>query len=718
MAYKEKKCRVCGQLFVPVSARQADCNRIIVKTCVICGKQFEGRCSKNDVSQTCSKECQDKFALLQRQKSYSKTKKICELCGKPFRPVSNTQKICSDIHYRKCKICGKQFVLNTRGNKSDWPVTCSKECATKLKFVNGNPFSTSEGRAKIKATLMQKYGVEHPAQAAEVRAKMQATTKERYGTKFFAQSEQYIKQTTQTNREKYGTDWPIQNKDVLEKARNTTFEHYGVHNPMESPELVQKISDTYFEHTGYRYPLQNPEFQEKMKEINLGRYGVEHYSQTDEFKEKFKQTSLERYGTEWPTQSNTVKDKTKQTNLERYGADNYLRTEEGKEKVRIRMQERYGVDNYLQLPESRQSRMKDPTKIDEWLKFLNNIEDYLTSFEDKPTYHQLSTILGVSESTIGYYVNLHNLQHLVKYSLSDAEQDIAEWIRSLSSYDVIQHDRATIAPNELDISIPELKFAIEYDPTVTHNSSFCDPWGTNPKLPSYHKLKTDRCEEKGIFLFHIFGYEWTYKQDIIQSMIKNILGANDFKLYARKCYVKEVNGKDAFEFLENNHRQGGVNSAIRLGLYYNDELVSLMTFGKMRETIGTGNEDLSECYELVRFCCKLNTTVVGGASKLFAHFIKLYNPKQIRSFSDRAHTKGTLYLNLGFHEIRRSTANYVWVDTHTDKAYHRSNTRKSNLINFLQDDSIDLAKSEKQIMEEHSYAQVFDSGTITWEWRA
>lgn len=141
-----------------------------------------------------------------------------------------------------------------------------------------------------------------------------------------------------------------------------------------------------------------------------------------------------------------------------------------------------------------------------------------------------------------------------------------------------------------------------------------------------------------------------------------------------------------------------------------------MTFGKMRSSIGTGKEDLSDCWELIRFCSLLNTSVVGGASKLFKYFVHTYSPVRIRSFSDRAHTKGNLYLTLGFTEIRRSDPGYVWVDLATDKAYHRVNAQKQNLKRFLNDDTIDLTKTEREIMVDHGYVMVPDSGTITWEW--
>ena len=138
----------------------------------------------------------------------------------------------------------------------------------------------------------------------------------------------------------------------------------------------------------------------------------------------------------------------------------------------------------------------------------------------------------------------------------------------------------------------------------------------------------------------------------------------------------------------------------------------------MRSTIGTSKENLSDCYELVRFCSKRNTSVVGAASKLFKHFLKSYHPKKVRSFSDRAHTSGRLYKTLGFSEVRRSDPGYVWVNLYNDKAYHRVNAQKHNLKKFLNDDNIDLSQTESEIMIAHNFVQVFDSGTITWEWIA
>ena len=298
------------------------------------------------------------------------------------------------------------------------------------------------------------------------------------------------------------------------------------------------------------------------------------------------------------------------------------------------------------------------------------------------------------------------------------EHELAEFLQSLDENIVFRyHDRSIISPLELDIYLPDHKIAFECNPTFTHNSSR-GGFQTKPISYNYHQIKTNKCEDAGVFLFHIYGHEWTHRKEQIYSMIRNLLSLAENKIYARKCIIREVDAKQTREFLNQNHLQGYSGSKISLGLYYYDELVSIMTFGKMRSTIGTDSSDLSNCWELVRFCSKLNTSVIGGASKLFSYFINRYSPQQIRSFSDRSHTRGNLYSILGFKEIRRSGPNYVWVEESTDISYHRSSTRKASLTKFLKDDSIDLTKTEKQIMEEHGYVQVFDSGTITWEWNS
>ena len=87
-------------------------------------------------------------------------------------------------------------------------------------------------------------------------------------------------------------------------------------------------------------------------------------------------------------------------------------------------------------------------------------------------------------------------------------------------------------------------------------------------------------------MIHIFEDEWLFKKEIVKSRLLNLIGKTPNKIYARKCEIKEISSKDSVKFLEENHIQGNVNSKIRIGLFYNDELVSLMTFGSLRKNLG------------------------------------------------------------------------------------------------------------------------------------
>lgn len=156
--------------------------------------------------------------------------------------------------------------------------------------------------------------------------------------------------------------------------------------------------------------------------------------------------------------------------------------------------------------------------------------------------------------------------------------------------------------------------------------------------------------------------------------------------------------------MNSNHLQGKSASKIRLGLYYKDELVSLMTFGKSRF-----NKNVE--WELVRFCSKAGCNVVGGASKLFKYFVNTYKPTSIISYSDIAHTKGELYKTLGFKTIGVSDPNYVWVNH--KQVLSRYQCQKKKLIKDCFDNK-DL--TEKQIMESRNFFQVYDCGSRVHIW--
>lgn len=276
---------------------------------------------------------------------------------------------------------------------------------------------------------------------------------------------------------------------------------------------------------------------------------------------------------------------------------------------------------------------------------------------------------------------------------SSHEIEIKTFIKSLD-VKIIENTRKIIKSFELDIYLPDHKIAIEYNGLYWHSEIYKDK--------NYHLNKTQLCSEQDIQLIHIFEDEWLNKQDIVKSRLKNILGLTQKRVYGRKCEIKEVSTKQAREFLINNHLQGYSNSSIRLGLYYENKLVSLMTFGNLRKILGQNKKENS--YELLRFVNELDTSVIGGADKLFKYFIKNYNPKEVISYADKRWSVGNLYEKLGFEFVHDSKPSYFYIINKERK--YRFNYRKDLLVK----DGYDKAKSEHDIMLERGIYRIYDSG--------
>ena len=93
-----------------------------------------------------------------------------------------------------------------------------------------------------------------------------------------------------------------------------------------------------------------------------------------------------------------------------------------------------------------------------------------------------------------------------------------------------------------------------------------------------------------------------------------------------------------------NHLQGYRSANITYGLYYNDELVELMSFSKTKYNRNLIDENSRE---IIRSCTRLNTIVIGGTAKIFRHFIRDNNPEFIFSYCDFNKFSGKSYETIG-----------------------------------------------------------------------
>jgi len=287
---------------------------------------------------------------------------------------------------------------------------------------------------------------------------------------------------------------------------------------------------------------------------------------------------------------------------------------------------------------------------------------------------------------------------------SEQENEIFNFLHDELKLDVKHNDRTLIKGIELDITYKNI--AIEYNGLYWHSEN------GGKKDKTYHINKTKLCNENNIKLIHIFEDEWKFKSDIVKSRLKNILNVNDnIKIYARKCTIKEIDSKTKNDFLDRNHIQGKDISSIYLGCYYNEKLVSVMTFGKPRVVQGYKNT-LNTEYEMIRFCSKLNYSVIGAASKLLSYFIKKYNPTKIITYSDNrwSNLDNTLYDKIGFVKTSNGQPNY-WYTTYRCDRLHRFNFTKKKLVSQGHDNNL----TEWQIMQNLKYDRIWDCGSSKYE---
>ena len=416
--------------------------------------------------------------------------------------------------------------------------------------------------------------------------------------------------------------------------------------------------------------------QEKIKISNLQKYGVEYSSQIPEIFNKNKKTLLNRYGIDHPFK---LIEKIKETWMKKYGVDNPKKDQKVNQKI---------------------TETKNKNIIEKF-NLIDKSGNTFTLKCDNNKNHNYKIDSCVYKLRLKYKTICCTECNPVNNLKSGQEIEIQEFIQKNYNNFIELNNRNIISPYELDIYLPDLKLAFEFNGLFWHNELY--------RNSNYHLEKTELSDKK-LKLIQIYEDDWLYKKEIVKSRILNLIDKTPNKIFARKCFVKEINDNKIVKFfLNDNHLQGFVGSQIKLGLFFNDELVSLMTFGSKRKFMKQSNDE--NVYEMLRFCNKLNTSVIGGADKLFKYFINTYKPKEVISYADRSWSQGELYKKLGFDFIGKTPPNYYYVVDR--KRYHRFNFRKDKLIR----EGFDSTKSEHEIMLKRKIYRIYDSGSLKFVWK-
>jgi hypothetical protein len=480
----------------------------------------------------------------------------------------------------------------------------------------------------------------------------------------------------QTCLERYGTTTNLAHSDTKEKIKNTVKERYGVEHIMHYSETKERLQKTKLER--YNDPTFNnrKKFKETISNWNELKKQI--------INDKRKATINEKYGVNFITQSEQMKNKSKLTNLIRYNVENAAKSDIVKNKIKNTMLEKYGK-HYQQkhIP-------------DEVLDKLNNI-NFLIENKDKSLV-EIASQLGVSFYTVDAYYNKYGIVRTFSgYNQSLAEKELKRFIED-NGFKTEIGNRTVLLGKEIDIYIPEKLLGIEYHGLY---------WHSQLKQPDkhYHFNKMKEAEKNNIRLIQITDYEWMNFKQIVKSRILTLLGKST-KLYARCCQIKDITSKEADEFLNRTHIQGSCISSIRLGLFHENKLVAVMTFGKSRF-----NKKYE--YELLRYASELETVVVGGASKLFKYFLKTYSPSSVITYCDLRWNTGNMYNKLGFKYEKETGPNY-WYTKYYNTFESRIHYQKHKLKNILSVYNESL--SEWENMKNNGYDRFWDCGNKVFVW--
>lgn len=570
---------------------------------------------------------------------------VCKICNKEFESIKEVSKHLVEEHKFSTEQLYSYYNFSFETGSAICPI-CGKEFVMTKRQIDGFKKNHSKSIGCCTSCSKRLIIVTHgsPLTNPEVYKKTRETLKKNYGVDSPAQSRVIKERIVQTNLQRYGVKNTFEVEEFKEKSKQTNLRKYGTEHAIGSKVVRDKAKETLLKNYGVDNAFKSEEIKDKIKETNLKNLGVEHPAQSKEVVEKMKETNLERYGVELPLQSSEIQEKTKQTNLKRYGAEHLFQVPEIIADIKEKSKE---------------------TMIERYgVEYFCQHEKCI-----KAAKRRVSKV----NRKFHEYLNENNIESELEFIIKNHGYDLK-------------------AKNSL----------IEIDPWVTHNVTVGPSFGgkeTEPRPIDYHLSKTEFAKENGYNCIHIFDWDdWNKILYLLQDKKE---------VYARKCEVKEINKKSAKEFLEKYHLQGSTKQTeYNYGLYYEDELVEVMTFGKPRY-----NKNYE--YELLRLCTKPTVKVVGGASKLLKYFEEQVKPTSLISYCDLSKFKGEVYKKLGFEQISKTLPNRHWYNPKT-KRHITDNLLRQRGFDQLHNTNFGKGTSNEELMKEYGYVEIYDCGQLVF----
>lgn len=347
--------------------------------------------------------------------------------------------------------------------------------------------------------------------------------------------------------------------------------------------------------------------------------------------------------------------------------------------------------NVLDIKKVSSSDKLSLVKTRNFIDSLPSKDDIIKLYNKEKNIKKTADVIGISSSYLRKYLHDNNIE-IIKNWISVIEQEIFDYCISVDpDGDWIQCDRTLINPYELDIVSHKRKIAIEYCGLYWHSEL------SGNKTSTYHATKRKMCEDKGYKLLTIFESDDMNK---VYNLLNHLIGSNE-KIYARNTDFRIIDNDTSKIFNDKFHMHDDHNASIKTGLYHNDELVMVATFGKSRY-------NKSYDYECIRMTSHGNYRIVGGVSKIIKNTMKIFDMKSIITYADLRFGDGNTYIQSGFEYSHESPPNYWYFNKKANKLHSRVQFQKHKLKYKLE--YFDSNLTEWENMKMNNWDRIWDCG--------
>lgn len=272
------------------------------------------------------------------------------------------------------------------------------------------------------------------------------------------------------------------------------------------------------EHFGTTNNMKSPAFIKKLKESNKEKYGVEWITQLESTKQAYKNKMQELYGVDNIFQTPECIQKIKEKRL----AKTQEQLDEIQQKAKRTINDKYGVDNVFQDEQIKQNILNKryDRQYENFKRFKDVViplfsrEEYDGDGYYNKKYKWKCLICGNEFVAPSFSCDIPRCLVCYPKKTSKYEAQLAEFCKQYFPF-LLRNDRKLITPLELDVVIPEINLAIEFNGIYWHSIEKNYSVG-------YHLNKTQLCESNGYRLIHIWEDDWKRDTNLIKSNLISI----------------------------------------------------------------------------------------------------------------------------------------------------------------------------------------------------